>query len=84
MLALPHFVEHAQVVQAGQRIGLRQILDALARLRDVGGQRGGQIGDQQERRQLPDGPAGISERNHIQARSGGREQHVAQRDDRHL
>jgi hypothetical protein len=37
MLPLPHLVEHAQIEKPGQRVGLRQILDPLARLRDIGG-----------------------------------------------
>ncbi len=84
MFALPDFVEHAQVVEAGQRVGLRQILDAFARLGDVRRQRGGEVGDQKERRQLSDGLAGIKQRNHIEARSGDGEQQVAQGDGRHL
>ena len=84
VLALPHLVEHAQIEEAGERIGLRQILDALARLGDVGGQRGREVRDQQKRRQLPDRAAGIHQREHVETGRCRGQQDVTHRDRRHL
>ena len=56
---LPNLIEHAQVEQAGERIGLRQILDPLARFGDVGRQGRGQVRDQKKRRQLSHRLTGI-------------------------
>jgi hypothetical protein len=71
VLALPYLVEHAQVVETGQSVGLREVLDALARLGDVGRQRGREVGDQQEGRNLADHLARIAERQHIEPRRRG-------------
>ncbi len=46
VFALPHFIEHAQIVETRQRVGLRQILDPFPSLRDIGRQRRRQIGYQ--------------------------------------